>query len=394
MGAGVLDNDALSGADGARARFAGWSPFAARMALAALALVLLAAALVPLRPPEAPVPVAASPQPASAAAEAPSDKDIDLYRRAVERVRGGEDYYAFILAEQRARDYPVNPGLAVRLPTLARAQALLGDGGTRIAGLALIAGILVAWWVKLASLGVDGRTRRLAMAALFAGASFLANPHYLPLHEVWAGGLVLLSLGLHRTDGERRWVGAVMAGALAVLLRELALPFVLLMAAEALRRRHWREGAGWVAVTALFGAYLAWHLAQVAPQILPTDPQAPSWFAGRGLAGSLSNLVLSSNLHLLPHAVAGPVVVLMAFGWLGLPGRGGTTGFLLALGYALAFAIAGRWDNFYWGAVVAPTLFAGLVLVPRALAGLVAAARLPGIRAARAQAPAPAVAVN
>ncbi|MFC3213712.1 hypothetical protein [Novosphingobium panipatense] len=30
--------------------------------------------------------------------------------------------------------------------------------------------------------------------------------------------------------------------------------------------------------------------------------------------------------------------------------------------------IAGRWDNFYWGAMIAPTLFVGLVFAPRAAA--------------------------
>ena len=45
-------------------------------------------------------------------------------------------------------------------------------------------------------------------------------------------------------------------------------------------------------------------------------------------------------------------------------------GTLLFLGYGLAFMIAGRPDNFYWGAVIAPAMFIGLAYAPRFLASL------------------------
>jgi hypothetical protein len=45
-------------------------------------------------------------------------------------------------------------------------------------------------------------------------------------------------------------------------------------------------------------------------------------------------------------------------------------GTLLYLGYGAAFMIAGRPDNFYWGAVVAPAMFMGLAFAPRALSSL------------------------
>src|SRR3546814_7929320 len=67
----------------------------------------------------------------------------------------------------------------------------------------------------------------------------------------------------------------------------------------------------------------------------------------------------------------------MTFGWLGMKGRGGLFGFLLSAGYGAAFMLAGRWDNFYWGAMIAPAMFAGIVFAPRALSELAQAARLP-----------------
>ena len=50
-------------------------------------------------------------------------------------------------------------------------------------------------------------------------------------------------------------------------------------------------------------------------------------------------------------------------------------GTLLFLGYGLAFMIAGRLDNFYWGMVISPTMFIGLAFVPMAIKGLGSAAK-------------------
>jgi hypothetical protein len=67
-------------------------------------------------------------------------------------------------------------------------------------------------------------------------------------------------------------------------------------------------------------------------------------------------------------------VILMTFGWLGWRGRSGLFGFLLSAGYGTAFMLAGRWDTFDWGAMIAPAMFGGIVFAPRALAQLLTAA--------------------
>jgi hypothetical protein len=101
----------------------------------------------------------------------------------------------------------------------------------------------------------------------------------------------------------------------------------------------------------------------------------PSWLELRGLSGWLSNVVLSSNMRFLPHFIAGPLVVLMVLGWASWKSPLGTTATLLYLGYGLAFMIAGRPDNFYWGAVVAPAMFVGLAFAPRGIGSLARSAR-------------------
>src|SRR3546814_5183817 len=115
----------------------------------------------------------------------------------------------------------------------------------------------------------------MVAATVFVGASLGLNRHYFPLHELWAGGLIALSFGLHRigVNGEGgRWIGAFCAGALALAIREHTLPFVLLMAATALWCRNSREAAAWAALVAVFFAAMAVHLSLISRDVLPSDP--------------------------------------------------------------------------------------------------------------------------
>ena len=362
-------------------RFAGW-PQGRALVLALLLLgVLIASALVPLtvgrgeeaRPPS--IVIAHN----VAAADRPRDDDLKLYDRAISRIHHGENYYDFIVAEHRRADYPVRPGVAVRLPTLAYLDAAMGVDGDRsapiamAAAVALMIGVIAAWWARLGPLdkggeGVDPAIRRMGTALIFFGASLGLNRYYFVLHELWAGMLLALSLGLHRPAlrGEGRWLGAWAAAALALAIREHSLPFVLLMGAMAGWRGAWREMAAWGVLVAGFAVGMGIHLHLIAAQTLPSDPTGPSWLALRGLGGFLSNVVLSSNLRFMPHWIAGPLTILMIFGWAGWKSRAGVTGVLLFLGYAVAFMIAGRNDNFYWGAVVTPAMALGLAFVPMA----------------------------
>jgi hypothetical protein len=113
----------------------------------------------------------------------------------------------------------------------------------------------------------------------------------------------------------------------------------------------------------------------VAPHVLPTDRPSPSWLALRGLSGWLSDVVLTGSLQFLPHWLAGPLAVLMVLGWAGWRSSAGAFGTLLFLGYAVLFMIAGRANNFYWGAVIAPGLYAGLAFLPMAMTSLFRAAK-------------------
>ena len=320
-------------------RFGAWPALWARLALAALALLLVVSAMVPVDLPAG--------DPASAAARraahherrassdpeqvasALGDEDIALYIRAIRRIRAGQAYYDFIVPMQRASQYPVRPGVAVRLPTLAYLDAWLGPQGQVVAALALMLGVIAAWWRRLGEDSGSAPLRMIATALVFVGASLGLNRYFFPLHELWSGMLLALALGLHRIGfrGEGgRWLAAWLAAALALSIRELALPCVLLLLAFALWYRNWREAAAWAVLIAVFAGLWAWHLSIIAAQVLPGDHAGQGWLALRGLPGWLANEVQSSNLRWLPHWLAGPAVVLMTFGWLGWNSRAGTFG--------------------------------------------------------------------
>ena len=357
-------------------RFAGWDRWPARILLLVVAALLVLAAIAPLsasldgKPSE--VPSLIGDGAPNGQTESERDDDLAFYDRVIERVEHGENYYDFIVEEQRARDYPVRPGLAVRLPTLAWIHASLGEPAMIALAIALLFACIWAWWKRLGEEPGGVRFRLLGTALMAMGGSLGLNRSFFVLHELWAGMLIALAFGLHRPG---RWGAALFVAALALALRELVLPFVLLMAAMAAWRKDWREATAWIMLVAVFAAIMVWHLSLIAVQEVPSDPVGPDWLVLRGLSGWLGNIVLSSNLRLLPHELASPVVILMALGWAGWKSSAGTTGTFLYLGYGLAFMLAGRANNFYWGAVVAPAMFIGLAFLPMALPSLVRAAR-------------------
>lgn len=356
-------------------RFAHWRPWPARILLAAVVALLVLAALTPLgasvdgTPSEGADLLSIEP---SAESEPARDDDLAFYDRVIERIAGGQAYYDVVVEEQRARDYPVRPGLAVRLPTLAYIHAAMGEAGMTVLAILLMGATVWAWWKRLDEEPGGRRVQRIGAALILMGASLGLNRYHFVLHELWAGMLLALAFGLHRPG---RWGGSLAVAALALAIREHALPFVLLMGAIAAWRRNWKEAAAWGALIMVFLVALAWHFALVSSHVLPSDPEGPDWLVLRGLSGWLGNIVLSSNLRFLPHEIAGPLVLLMVLGWAGWKSPAGTTGTLLYLGYGLAFMLAGRANNFYWGAVVAPAMFVGLAFVPMSVTSLMQSAR-------------------
>jgi hypothetical protein len=289
--------------------------------------------------------------------------DVELYQRVAARVASGEGYYPAAVAEQFAGGYPTTPAVVVRLPTLTWIHVVLGATGASVALVGLGVAALAAMAVRLDRDGA--RRAEWAGALLLIGANIavLATGPVSWFSEAWAGVLLLLALAVH---GERRWWPSVALGLAAACLRELALPFLLVMAVLAWPRRR-REAMAWLgAIGAFLVIYLLHALAVQAAQ--PPAPVASNgWLAAGGWPFVLASVSTGSVLATAPLWVAACLVPFALLGWL-FAGALSRPALATCLLFMVAFLVVGRPDNAYWGLLYAPVLLVGLAFSPRALA--------------------------
>ena len=351
----------------APSRFAGLSPRAARIGLALLAL-LLAACFLALASP-GPPPVSHDP-----AARAQDQADVVLYETIVQGVRGGGDYYRTAAQALRAGDYPMRPFVTFRLPTLALIQATLPPLATVALLYALAAGVLFAWYRRLRPAFSRAPPRLIAVALLMGGLIAFVQSDLASFHEIWAGLLIALSLAVRRED---RWIEAVAIGLIAMLIRETAALYVVILAVLAFAEGNRREALGWAATLAIFAVVIAFHAYAVSLVVHPTDPASPGWAGMLGFGFFVKTMQLSTALDLAPLWLAAPLVGLTLFGWSAWNSPLALRALVVFAGYAALLGLFGRTDTFYWGLMVAPTLLIGLAFVPDGVRDLIAAARMP-----------------
>ncbi|MCW3835422.1 DUF2079 domain-containing protein [Sphingomonas canadensis] len=343
----------------APSRFAGLRKAHARLALALLAL-LVAACFAAL----------AIGDPPALGASSGGDRnrtDLGVYEDIVAGVRGGGNYYEVAADALRAGGYPLRPFLTMRQPALAAAEASMPPWlpGMLLVALALFTGM--AWMLRLTE-AMPRLAPRLIAALLLAG-SMLAffQPGLAAFHEIWAGLLVALSLALRRPG---RWIEAAAIGLAAMLIRETAALYVLVMAVFAWREGARREAMGWGAALLLFAAVLGVHAWAVAGVTGPNDPASPGWLGLQGPGLFVKGIALSTALQLVPLWAAAPLVGLALFGWASWNDPLAARALALFAGYALALALFARLDTFYWALMASPVILAGLAFVPDGLRDL------------------------
>lgn len=297
--------------------------------------------------------------------------DLELYKRIHTRFAAGENYYAAALDEQRSHNYPTRPFVTVRLPTLAWIDSLVGEAVWKPAALVLLVGVLLAWMTALTPMAMRAEVMG-AMALLFVSGIGLYDVRALQFHELVCGGLLTLALGLYRPQW---WWPSLLLAALALAIRELALPFVLLWGALAMVERRWKEAAAIALVIALFVAAMVFHAQAVSTHVLASDPASPGWDGFNGPQMALYSLAKLTALLFLPMALAAPLALLALLGWIALGGRLGLFATVWFIGFFVAVALFARTNNFYWVLVLLPAYGAGIAFVPRAIAELVQAAR-------------------
>lgn len=289
--------------------------------------------------------------------------DMRLYRDIVARMDQGESYYAAATAQQRLHEYPTQPFVTVRLPTLYWLAHTFGWSALGTLEIALLLANTVIW--PLAMPGALTRTERGAIGvAVFLGGLACASPALTPMSETWCGLLIGLATALTLWRKAPWWLPlACIAAALTV--RELAFAFVPLAALFAWIDGRRREVAAWGLLAVLFAIGLLFHAQAVALHVLPGDLASPGWSSGLGLRGLLQALVGTTLLQQLERGPAMVLALLPLLGWLALEWRAGRLVLLCLTGYALAIALFPRPDNFYWGFLLLPAWAAGLALVPR-----------------------------
>jgi hypothetical protein len=336
---------------------------------AALACLLIVAGLVGLGLWISKSPLAPD-KPATAAQSA---GDLDLYRGIVAKVRNGAPYDETAVSEHRAKHYPLRPPLVVRPPWLANFLARLPNDKAGDTILVILGAIgMVAWAFLLIEPSLHLAMKAFMAAALSSGsiivmAGLYAGGSISSLHELWAGQLILLSLALRTSH---RFAVSVILGLLAAMVREITMPYLVVMALTALWEKRWREGATFaLALAAAIGA-LGLHLHSIQQLTGPGDFASPGWVSFGGWRFVLSTA--QWNIFAIASTrIASILVPLSLLGALALKGPRGLRLFALLGGYTLGFLAVGRPDNDYWGLITGPLMGVALAFAPLALWDLI-----------------------
>jgi hypothetical protein len=290
--------------------------------------------------------------------------DQRLYRRIVECVRAGEDYYQAAGREMRAAGYPTGSIFNWRPPLYAWLIGTLPTPGWARLILTLIA--VFTMLCVGALMAREGGITRVAVGALPLIGAFswpLLGDCFL-FQELWAGIFIALSICCYARD---RWQTGLATGLLALFFRELALPYCLIALFLAFRQQRRREVMGWLIGLSLFGAYMVVHGLAVVERILPGDRVHASWIQFGGAAFLMAICRMNAYLYLMPlwaSALYLPLALLGLAAWRGGIGER----FALTGGaYAAAFAVVGQPFNDYWGLLTAPLLACGFAAAPEAL---------------------------
>jgi hypothetical protein len=305
------------------------------------------------------------PREAAPGAELEGGKDLQAYRAIVERVHHGESYYSAAAEELRSGGYSSSSVFNWRLPTYAW---LLGSFPKPEWGQVLLCLLAVAA-LALANRAdrQDGNLWRsfvLLLAMLGAFLWCIDGDAYFS-QELWAGVLIAVSVGAFAV-GLRAW--GVAAGLAALMMRELALPYVLVSMVFAWREKHWREVGIWCSGFVVFVLFFCWHAVQVNRHLTGTEyVEADGWIQFGGPAFVISTAQMNVWLFRLP-AWAALLYVIAAI--LGLAIWRGPVAVRISVTvgvYMLAFLVVGKPFNNYWGLLYVALLPWGLVRAPGTL---------------------------
>jgi hypothetical protein len=294
-----------------------------------------------------------------------SDEEV-LYH-IIARVHAGENYYDAASDELRKEGFPLRSVFNWRqplyawflgaLPTTVIGRTLLSIGAvltiasaTRLAlrmGDALMA--VIAFWM------VTG-----AVWPCFMRAGLTAL-------ETSTAVFITLSFFAYADDF---FLTGVMLALIALFIRELAAPYVMVCILLAIAGKRWRELLAWAVGLLFYSGYFTYHVAHVTAHIRPTDLRAASWLQFGGLHFILNTAAQQVLLYGPPLWVTAIYLPIAVLGILAMPGELGRRATLTIAAYLLLFAFVGKAFNDYWGYLYAPLLAFGFAWTPLAIARL------------------------
>lgn len=291
--------------------------------------------------------------------------DHALYSEIARRVGEGENYYVAATSEQRENSYPTKPFLTVRLPTHAMLIGHMGEKPFQWLGMAIGIITILLWRRRL---NQEPDLPFYARFGVFLMVINLIQPllmrAWVYMHESITGTLIALALVLYRKERQGPTM-AVMAVAMAI--REPAVPVAMIFGLFALWDRNWRAAAIWMAMGIAFLGGLALHIQAINAVILPSDIASPGWSSSGGWLSYVSFVSKTSILRFAPPWVGAVLVPLSLLGWAAWKGRLGNLTFAVQALFAAFFIALARPDNFYWAVLIVPTLLVGLIFTPAAL---------------------------
>ncbi len=293
--------------------------------------------------------------PADAATVVAPEGDLVSYQRIIERMRGGVGYYTAAHEVLVADGYGTRSVFNWRTPAWPMLLAAMPTGwGQGILAVLALAGVLMVYRM----MREDGGILVAAVATLVVAGSLggIAAPSSAVFSEVAAGTLILMSVAAYGNGW--RMIGLV-AALLALFLRELAAPYVVVCLVLALRERRWDEVRIWALGFVAYGAYFGWHWWMVSQQLGPMDrAYGDGWLQFGGLGFVLATAGFNGLWSLAPPWLA---AVFLPLGLLGLwAWPKGTLALATVVVFVVLFAAVGKPFNAYWGALYTPVLMLGL----------------------------------
>jgi hypothetical protein len=345
-----------------KTRFDSFSARDCAITLVALIMVLVASLLSPTYV----APALHLPQ-VAADGQTGSIADTQLYKNIIARMSKGEGYYVVTADEHRRHDFPLKPFITVRSPTLAWIHASLGPTLTLALFGLLIAAAMLSWMPLMGQMNRFGFEGYFVFTLVIVSVMLLISPPFHFYHETWAAALIAISLALWVQE---RIALSVMAGLTAVLLRDLAMPYMAMMTVLAVYERRWSETRAWSIGIGFAGLIYALHCWKVNTLLLPDDLSSPGWSGFGGWPYLIATVKETSLMVFLPYWAIKLALPLSLFGWIACRSGLGLRVSGLLFGYATALMLFARDPNMYWGILIMPFVLAGLAFVPAGIMAL------------------------